>query len=116
MNARHLFLLACLVAAPAGAQELAPGDAIRAAVSGNTVQGSMSASGAYTEFYAPDGTIRGADYAGSWSVDGDRMCFAYGADPATCWGVRLSGDGVTWVSDAGDEGTGTIMPGNPNGW
>ena len=50
---------------------------------------------------------------GTWTIEGDRMCFAYGEDPATCWGVRLSGNSVTWVGDRGDEGTGTIEPGNP---
>ena len=113
---RRLILMFCLAAAPAFAQDLATGDQIKAALSGNTVIGSMVASGAYTEFYAEDGKIRAADYAGAWSVQGDTMCFAYGDGAPVCWGVRLSGDQVTWVSGAADEGTGTILPGNPNGW
>jgi len=44
------------------------------------------------------------------------MCFANGTDPATCYGVKLAGDQVTWVGASGDEGTGTILPGNPNNW
>jgi hypothetical protein len=108
--------VACaLLASPLLATDLATGDAIRGAISGNTVQGSMSASGAYTEFYAADGTIKGADYAGTWTVEGDTMCFAYGEAP-DCWSVRLAGDQVTWVKDGVDGGTGTILPGNPNGW
>jgi hypothetical protein len=98
----------------ANASEFATGDQIKAAISGNTVQGSMMASGAYTEFYAADGTIKGKDYAGKWRVNGDTMCFAYGTDPENCWQVRLSGSAVTWVKDGKDDGTGTIVSGNPN--
>ncbi len=78
--------------------------------------GSMAASGAYTEFYAPDGTIRAADYAGAWSISQDAMCFSYGGAAPTCWRVRLDGDTVTWLADGTVEGTGTILSGNPNGW
>lgn len=106
----------CLLAFPVSANELATGDEIRAAISGNTVQGSMIASGGYSEFYAADGVIKAADYAGTWSIDGAKMCFAYGQDPATCWGVRISGDQVTWVGEGGDEGTGTVKAGNSNGF
>lgn len=113
---RRAAVIAMLFATPSFAQDLATGDQIRAAIIGNTVQGSMSASGGYTEFYAGDGTVRAADYTGRWAVKGDAMCFAYGDDPAICWGVRLSGNRVTWVVNGGDEGTGTILAGNPNGW
>ncbi len=118
---RHLTLLFALLAQsllaqPMQAQDLADGAAIKAAISGNTVQGSMQASGAYTEFYAADGTIKGADYAGRWSVSGDQMCFAYGEDPAQCWGVRIAGAQVTWVGPGGEEGTGQLIAGNPQGF
>jgi hypothetical protein len=103
-------------ASPAIAQDLATSDQIGAALSGNTVIGSMSASGAYTEYYAADGTIRSADYAGRWYIEGDTMCFAYGEDPATCWGVQLVGDQVSWLVDGAVEGVGKIVAGNPNGW
>ena len=96
------------------AADPATGDAIRAAVSGNTVQGAMADSGAYTEFYAADGTIKGKDYQGTWSIKDDTKCFAYGADPAVCWNARIDGDHVVWVQDGTDKGDGTILPGNPN--
>jgi hypothetical protein len=110
----RLFPLFLTLASPVVAADLATADQIKAAISGNTVQGGMLATGAYTEFYAPDGTIKAQDYSGSWSIEGDKMCFAYGDDPATCWGVRLSGASVTWVGERGDEGTGTIEAGNPH--
>lgn len=102
------------VSGQASAGATATGDQITAAISGNTVQGSMIASGAYTEFYGADGVIKGKDYAGKWRVSGDTMCFQYGQDPESCWTVRLDGDQVTWVKDGKDDGTGTIVKGNPN--
>ncbi len=123
MPRRRQTLLAALLIAvlpamtlPAMAQEAATGDAIRAAIGGNTVQGAMSDATAYTEFYAADGMIKGQDYTGAWTIDGDSMCFAYGSDPATCYGVRIAGDQVTWLSNGAETGTGTILPGNPNGF
>jgi len=110
----RVFLASVFLCAPAFAADLATGDAIRAAISGNTVQGSMSATGAYTEFYAADGVIKGADYAGMWSIEGDTMCFVYGETPPDCWNARVVGDKITWVKDGADLGTGTILPGNPN--
>ncbi|MDB5657480.1 MAG: hypothetical protein JWS10_95 [Cypionkella sp.] len=105
-----------LLATPAGAADLATGDAIRSALVGNTVTGSMSASGAYAEFYAPDGSLHAADYTGKWAVKGDKMCFAYGQDPENCWSVVIDGAHVVWMSEAGEEGHGSIKPGNPGGW
>ncbi len=98
---------------PALAAEMATGDQIKAAISGNTVQGEMIASGAYTEHYAADGVIKGKDYKGAWSVEADTMCFQYGTDPKGCWQVRIEGEKVAWVKDGKDDGTGTIVAGNP---
>jgi hypothetical protein len=98
------------------AQGLASGDAIRLAIAGNTVRGAMEASGGFEEFYDANGTIKGADYVGEWSVRGDRMCFVYDGNPASCWSMRVNGTSVTWVGATGEEGTGTILPGNPRGY
>ncbi len=106
-------LLLAVMAGPVMAQTLATGAEITAAISDNTVQGSMTASGAYTEFYAADGTIKGDGYTGTWTVEGDSMCFSYGEAP-DCWNVRIDGETVTWVQDGADGGTGTIVAGNPN--
>ena len=107
--------LATLLTLPiaAHAQEVATGAEIIAAITGNTVQGSMTASGAYTEFYAADGVIKGKDYTGTWTVEGDTMCFSYGEAP-DCWNVRIDGEAVTWVQTGADGGSGTIIAGNPN--
>lgn len=113
---RYLPLVLSLFAFPALAQDLATGAKIKSSLAGNTVQGTMQTSGAYTEFYAADGTIKGADYTGTWSIKGDQMCFVYNDNPALCWGVRIDGRQVTWVGKAGDEGTGNLLAGNPKGF
>ena len=113
---RRLALTFTLLAMPLQAQDLATGAMIKSIISGNTVQGSMQASGGYTEFYAEDGTIKAADYVGKWSVSGDKMCFAYGEDPAQCWGVTVAGGQIMWMGVAGEEGSGVVLAGNPNGF
>ena len=115
MALRHILPLLVL-ALPAHADGAATGDALRAALAGNTVQGSMMASGGFAEYYAPDGSIHAADYTGKWTIRGDQFCFAYGDDPASCWAAVIQGSHVIWMSAAGEEGSGTITPGNPNGW
>ena len=114
---KNILMAAAVMLAASGtafAGAMATGEQIGAAISGNTVQGSMMASGAYTEFYGADGVIKGKDYAGKWRVNADTMCFQYGQDPEACWQVKLDGDQVTWVKDGKDDGTGTIVKGNPN--
>lgn len=110
---RNAAAMLAFAALPAWAQTLATGDQITAAIAGNTVQGNMLASGAYTEFYQADGVIKGADYTAKWSVKDDQMCFDYG-EGASCWSVRIKGDAVTWIKDGVEDGTGTLVAGNPN--
>ena len=59
--------------ASAHAANLATGQQISDAVTGNTVQGSMAASGVYTEYYAADGVVhghgRGAIQCGAVLID-----------------------------------------------
>jgi hypothetical protein len=105
-----------LMLSPAFAQDAAPADVILSTVIGNTVQGSMANGEAYIEFYATDGVIKAADYTGAWTLEGDKMCFAYD-DAPTCFAVSINGDQVTWLDDAMvSAGTGTILPGNPSNY
>ncbi len=111
-----LSLVPVLLVTPALAQEPVPGSGIAALIGGNTVQGSMGGTEAYTEFYDAEGTIRGDGYTGTWTVEGDAMCFQYGEDPATCYQVSVKDQEVEWLSDGEVQGTGTLMAGNPNGY
>lgn len=115
MAIRHILPL-LMLGFPAHAETTASGDALRAALIGNSVQGSMLASGGFAEYYAPDGSIHAADYSGKWTITGDKMCFAYGEDPANCWAAVISGNHVIWVGAGGEEGSGTISKGNVGGW
>jgi hypothetical protein len=103
-----------LASASAPAADKLNGEQIRAAVSGNTVQGTMEGTGAYSEFYSTDGMIKGDGYTGVWAIEGDAMCFQYGSDPKSCWEVVKDGDIIQWLKDGKIEGTGTVAPGNPN--
>ena len=103
------------ISAPAVADNhAASGEEIREAIAGNTVEGSMVDASDYTEFYAENGTIKGDGYTGKWTIEENQMCFKYGDDPASCYGVRLDGNQVIWLKDGEVDGTGTIVAGNPN--
>ena len=115
MKARILLACAFVVATAAAAYAAATGDQIRSAVAGNTIQGSMSSSGGYLEYYDPSGAIKGKDYVGQWSVEGDQMCFSYQNTPKQCWNVDINGSNVRWIKNGAAQGTGTIIRGNPNG-
>ncbi len=111
---RYLALASVFLATPAFAQDPATGEDIRTAISGNTVAGNMSSSGAYTEYYSADGAITGEGYSGTWTVEGDTMCFTYGEGDPTCWGAVIQDDQITWMMDGEAAGSGTIVAGNPN--
>jgi len=96
--------------------QLASGGQLRKALSGNTVHGSMDSSGRYAEFYARDGTVRGADYQAKWSIEGDSMCWVYDGQPKDCWRAAVQGKQVKWIKDGKAQGTGTIVKGNVNGF
>jgi len=116
MRSKFLLAFAFVLAAGNAALAAATGEQIRAAIADSTVQGNMDASGPYAEFYAADGTIKGKDYTGQWSVEGDAMCFAYEGTPKECWSVEISGDQVRWLKDGASQGTGTLLKGNANGF
>jgi len=103
-----------LTQADIAAADMLSGGEIQRLIAGNSVEGAMEGSGAYAEYYAADGTIRGKDYTGAWTIDGDAMCFQYGSDPAACWQVAKDGKSVQWLKDGKIDGTGVIVPGNPN--
>jgi len=115
---RHIVVGAAalvLMTVPAAA-ETASGAAIKSEIIGNTVTGSMDASGKYAEFYDTDGTIYGGGYAGKWEIQGDTMCFSYDDSPWDCYHVTIDGKEVAWVQDEEPLGTGTIVAGDPNGF
>lgn len=97
------------------ASAMASAATIRKRIIGNTVTGIMSPESAYTEFYAPDGSIRGASYEASWSIEADQLCLNYDESlQIDCYGVKIDGQSVEWHRQNEVQGRGTIVEGNPN--
>jgi hypothetical protein len=78
----------------------------------------MKGSGNYTEYYAPDGTIKGNNYTGKWRInDNDQLCVSYGTDPSeSCWHGRVEGSNVTWLRDGNEDGSSTLTDGDNGGY
>jgi hypothetical protein len=105
--------------APPARKEAGPltGAEITALVSGNTVKGPK-----FSEYYAPDGSVRGREiededeeYLGTWRVDGDRLCIAFPShDYTSCVSINPSPGSVYDFVDAERHTTRTIIAGNPN--
>ena len=116
-NTVSSFLLALVLAAtalPAAAGQMLNGEEIRALLSGNTITGSMTEFGLYTEYYAPDGSIRSAHRKGTWKIEGDTACLTFGGNDAGCWNVGKDGDMLQWFRDGELLGSGTVEEGNPH--
>ena len=98
---------------------LLTGAEITALVSGNTVKGAK-----FSEYYAPDGSIRGREiedededeeYLGTWHVEGDRLCVAFPSqDYTNCVSVGQDGGSEYTFAGGGSPGKRTILHGNPS--
>ena len=105
-----------VLGAPASAGDAPSAQEISDAVSDHTYQGSMSSGGSgFSEYYAPDGAIRGADYTGNWRTEDGIMCFNYG-EGDRCFGVTLDGPSMVMYKDGKIDGNGMLVPGNPQGF
>lgn len=96
----------------ATADDSLTGEAISAAVSDHSYQGSMSSpNSGFNEYYAPDGTIYGKDYEGQWTTRAGEMCFAYGEEP-TCYKVSIDGPSMVLRQNGTIKGNGMLIQGN----
>lgn len=94
-----LLLAALLLASPALAEKLS-GEAIKQAFQGNTLAGTYTHGGIFSEFHAPDGRALGdnghsINTDACWNIDGDAICYHYGPmkDRRTyCFTVEKNGD------------------------
>jgi len=94
------------------ASEILSAEAISAAVSDHSYQGSMSSpNSGFNEYYAPDGTIHGVDYQGEWTTRDGEMCFAYGQEP-NCYAVSIDGPSMVLRQDGVIKGNGMLIQGN----
>ena len=93
------------------------GAEIRELVSGNTVKGPK-----FSEYYAPDGAIRGREiededeaYEGTWRIEGDQLCVAFPShDFKGCVSITREPDGAYDFANDGRHSRRTIVTGNPN--
>ena len=94
---------------------------ILAQVIGNTAFG-VGAKHNWSEYYRPDGTIRGrADngtdtgpYQGKWTVSESEMCFVYDdSGDFSCWTISVADDQITYHKKGKHDMTGTLVKGNP---
>ncbi len=95
---------------------------IHAVIVGNSMTG-YSSRGWWTEYYAPDGTIRGQwrsakdnyRYVGKWSVAGKLMCFDYGRHGKFCGTLEVRADRVLFYPEGGKARgkSSKLLPGNP---
>lgn len=107
--------------APPPGEKVAAAD-LPAVVSDRTYRGDDEGK-PYSEYYAPDGSLRGTSggeaYTGSWAVTGEELCFSYpaaGAETETeCYSVFKDGETITWVDAEGGVVATTSVEGNPDG-
>ena len=105
--------------APPARKEGGPltGAEIAALVSGSTVKGPK-----FSEYYAPDGSVRGREiededeeYLGTWRVDGDQLCVAFPSHGySNCVSIIRGQGGDYDFVVAERHSTRTILTGNPN--
>jgi hypothetical protein len=114
-NLAALALACLLTAAGARSDQMLDGEQIRATLSGNTVSGTMTEFGPYTEFCAPDGAVRSEHQKGTWKIEGDTVCFTFDGNDAGCWHVGMNGDMLQWFQDGELLGSGKVEAGNPHG-
>lgn len=85
---------------------------------GNSMTGFVNG-GWWTEYYAPDGTIkgvwRGSRYFAKWSVDGEMMCFEKTARGSSCLLFTVDGEKASFYRQDGTGGTREfkLLKGNP---
>ena len=110
-------LLSSSLRAEEGKTRVLTGEEIKTEIVGNTISGATSSGHPYTEYYRDDGRILAKDYAGSWRIEGDRMCVDYdnNDDYDGCWSLALDGRRMEWLKDGVVFGEGTVLEGNPLG-
>ena len=123
---RVAFGLLALVLVMSSAQQQARADEpvvlteqeILAQIVGNTAN-IVGGEEKWSEYYRPDGTIRGRSEHGSvqgkWTVSGSEMCFDYvGSGDAVCWTITVEGNEITYYrKEKHKHVTATLLKGNP---
>jgi hypothetical protein len=121
---RSLPALACLAVlaiVPADADDaMLQGAAAWQKLVGNTVVARTGTGASYTDYYAPDGTVRHQDgdgaTTGTWKQNGDAVCFDYpDDDDSVCLKLEVTGTAGSFTDSGGATDTFAILPGNAKG-
>ena len=106
--------------APGSADDPPPakteGAAAWKALVGNTIV-TTSKSGAYTEFYGPDGAVLHVDSdgksKGTWTLQGEKVCFDFpDEDDHSCVTMQVTGATGVFTDTDGSKDVFDILPGN----
>ncbi len=88
---------------------------------GNTLSGKTQDNTPWTEFYVPDGRIKGFwknhPYKGTWYFAGDKICFNYPKSTyGGCYAAAAKGTEVFFLNNDGTayEAPATLRAGNPD--
>ncbi len=95
---------------------------ILAQVIGNTASG-VGEKHAWSEYYQPDGAIRGRSHHGSgevhptqgkWTISGSEMCFDYaGSGDAGCWTISVESNEIAYHKEGKHDVRAMLLKGNP---
>lgn len=82
---------------------------------GNTVVGTLDGK-EVVDYYHSDGTVKssvaGQVLAGKWTLEGEKICFAYPSEPKECYAMEVSGDSATFTDPSGSKIATKIFKGN----
>ena len=106
--------VAAMMSVSAFAAERASGADIEAALKGKTLQGGTLKS-TFSEYYAPDGTIKGKGYTGKWRVENNTGCMDYGKG-WKCWSAFIDAPSSIWYLNGKVDAVGISVDGNPNNY
>jgi hypothetical protein len=85
------------------------------ALVGNTVVGKLEGKD-FADYYLADGTVKsmvGSEtITGRWSLEGDKICFAYPGEPKECYAMEVSGDVAVFTDRDGMSVKGQVQKGN----
>jgi hypothetical protein len=103
-------------ASPKAIQEILMGSEIQRLIVGHTLTGQSAKRGDFTDFYKTDGTLEGAGYVGTWTIQNNALCFAITGNEGNkgCWQFGRDGKSFQLLSEGKVVGTGSTIQGNPD--
>jgi hypothetical protein len=103
-------------ASPKGIQEILMGSEIQRLIVGHTLSGQTAGRGDFIDFYKADGTLEGAGYVGTWTIQNNALCFDITGNNGNkgCWQFGRDGKSFQLITDGKVVGNGSTAKGNPD--